>query len=677
MQVFDNQSALGRFVLGPALALGLAALVLVTGCGRTPPEPFWEPTAADSAAIRAIVEARRNLFTTGMAELATGWISPELPGTTAVLLREELISNPFKQRFRADSMEHIFASLPYRISFIATVIDSFMLDSARAGGGRDTYYLADTTATVTIVETIPGRVRFHAYAMTKFLRDTGITKITDFATGYAVGAAGRVIKTTDSGATWQQISTPTNADLNSVCFPLDYLYGYAAGSGGTIIRTTDAGITWQTAATGTSENLNAIFFPFARHKGFAVGDNGTILRSVDFGATWSPRPSGTTERLRSVAFLANARTGIAVGDNGTALRSVDTANVIWTARPTGTTEHLYGVTLLGDNTTAYAVGANGTIIKSTNTGSDWTTLTSGTTNHLRAVTFPTLAIGYVVGDNGTILKTTNSGTSWFTQVSNTTSHLRAVRFPKNQKRGWAFGADGTVVVTTSGGDTWQPVAVGGSITSAWFGAKRETLVVLRYYDSVFTHTDSFNPPLPPERHYIEKPFVAVTTSGCVLKRENGTWQFWKISGGSRFYAPNPADAPYILHVYLSGSQGVDTIFLRPGAGQFGIQRFYELDELPTFRTGDSLRISGTYTNVGDAANYIYLVRDSLDPRSGQITRQFYRRIEFDRGRNIIRFDSLIPPGLYRLYIEHVPVATFWEVDGRYTGTIWGVPLLVK
>jgi len=102
---------------------------------------------------------------------------------------------------------------------------------------------------------------------------------------------------------------------------------------------------------------------------------------------------------------------------------------------------------------------------------------------------------------------------------------------------------------------------------------------------------------------------------------------------------------------VNGPGGTDTIFLRPDTLHFGMQRFYELDSVPTYHAGDSIRFSpAPLTNVGDAADYIYLVRDSLAGDS--IVRLYNRRYEF--ANTWIKFDSLIPPGLYRLYLEHHP-----------------------
>lgn len=663
MKLCSSRSVRTRQAVSLLPVLGIALVALFIGCGTTPPEASWVPGASDTVAIDSVAAANRNLFTTGLVELALGAINTDLPGTADVLLHDELISNPFKQRFRADSMEHIFDPYTLKHTFIAeTNMDSLMRVSAT---GETTWVPpnSETTCTIAFAETIPGVLRFHAYQMTRFLRDTSITAVNNYRIGYMASEQGEVFKTTDAGATWIELASGASVRLNAVSFPLDYFVGCVVGDGGVVRRTTDAGVDWSPGNSGTTENLNAVSFPGTRHLGYAVGDNGTVIKTTDAATTWTALVSGTTENLRSVWF-STVKAGVAVGANGTVLKSSN--GTAWAVQTSGTTANLNAVVILTDNNTVYAAGDNGTIIKSTNGGAAWTTLTSGTSANLLAVAFPIAGLGIAVGDNGTILKTTNSGAAWAVKGAGvTTSTLRSVQFPENSSAGWAVGDNGTVVATTDGGETWSVNAAGTDpFYSVSFGAARDSLVSLPLHDTMFTDTSC----------YVDKAIAATTINGCVLRKQNGAWGFWKISGGGRFYAPTPEDAPYIAQAYVNGPGGTDTIFLRPDTLHFGMQRFYELDSVPTYHAGDSIRFSpAPLTNVGDAADYIYLVRDSLAGDS--IVRLYNRRYEF--ANTWIKFDSLIPPGLYRLYLEHIPVAVFWDLAGRYTGTIWGIPIIVK
>jgi hypothetical protein len=61
--------------------------------------------------------------------------------------------------------------------------------------------------------------------------------------GYAVGDFGTMIKTTDGGSEWLEVSSPSLNRLNSVYFT-DVITGYVVGNYGTILKTTNGGVTF-------------------------------------------------------------------------------------------------------------------------------------------------------------------------------------------------------------------------------------------------------------------------------------------------------------------------------------------------------------------------------------------------------------------------------------------------
>lgn len=140
--------------------LVLAAAALFVGCGRMPEPPFWEPNAEDTAAIKAVIEANKGLFRTAFAETGLVYMDTALSDTNKKRLRREIKDNPYRPRFRVDSLQHVFFTDSYDLKyrFIAT------LDTAKA----------ETTCTVYFAETIPGILKLHAYARTQFLKDTVI-----------------------------------------------------------------------------------------------------------------------------------------------------------------------------------------------------------------------------------------------------------------------------------------------------------------------------------------------------------------------------------------------------------------------------------------------------------------------------------------------------------------------
>jgi hypothetical protein len=100
---------------------------------------------------------------------------------------------------------------------------------------------------------------------------------TDVNTGYAVGTAGKIIKTTDGGQTWVSQTSGTTQTLFSVYF-INSTTGYASGNSGTILKTTDSGVTWTPEVSGTTADLYFIHFVNGS-AGFTSGTGGTIRRT--------------------------------------------------------------------------------------------------------------------------------------------------------------------------------------------------------------------------------------------------------------------------------------------------------------------------------------------------------------------------------------------------------------
>lgn len=138
--------------------------------------------------------------------------------------------------------------------------------------------------------------------------------------GWIVGNAGLILRTTNGGASWTRVlPAPTAVDLQSVSFPRwtgggtppaePYGRGWAVGAGGTIVGSTDFGQTWHTVAA-----FNDHLYGVARRDEFnaiAVGHNNRIVTTIDQAdtAAWQASPSvlpSPFTNLQSVAWPAQA-----------------------------------------------------------------------------------------------------------------------------------------------------------------------------------------------------------------------------------------------------------------------------------------------------------------------------------------------------------------------------------
>src|SRR4051794_13841927 len=114
----------------------------------------------------------------------------------------------------------------------------------------------------------------------------------DTNNGFAVGARGTILKTTDGGNTWEILAGGTEDDLYGASF-VDSTTGTVVGNFGAILRTTDAGSHWTIQRDGMSDVLFGIFFTDANN-GTAVGSDGLILSTTNGGTNWIPQTSGVS-----------------------------------------------------------------------------------------------------------------------------------------------------------------------------------------------------------------------------------------------------------------------------------------------------------------------------------------------------------------------------------------------
>ncbi|MBA3704606.1 MAG: T9SS type A sorting domain-containing protein [Bacteroidetes bacterium] len=131
----------------------------------------------------------------------------------------------------------------------------------------------------------------------------------------------------------------------------------------------------------------------------------------------------------------------------------------WTALTSGTSNNLVGVDAISADT-VFVAGQYGTILKTTNGGATWVTQTSGTSQQFYDIKFINSNVGFAVGDNGAVVKTINGGTNW-TNVSLTSQSMRVVKFI-NSTTGFITGAGSTIFRTTDGGSTWTSISAGAS-----------------------------------------------------------------------------------------------------------------------------------------------------------------------------------------------------------------------
>lgn len=135
--------------------------------------------------------------------------------------------------------------------------------------------------------------------------------------GFAAGQNGLLLKTTNAGADWSQLSDPSNGvDFNAV-HASSSTTAWIAGDGGTIYKTTNGGTSWAEQTSSTSDDLLQLSFSDSSH-GWAVGEGTSLQKTTDGGTTWEDvdvSDLDTSDVILTVSFRGTDDGIIATADN--------------------------------------------------------------------------------------------------------------------------------------------------------------------------------------------------------------------------------------------------------------------------------------------------------------------------------------------------------------------------
>ncbi len=155
---------------------------------------------------------------------------------------------------------------------------------------------------------------------------TGIAAI-DPMKAIVVGSGGLISTTANQGATWTKVSLGTTADLNAIAVTTSggsAGTGWAVGAYGVILKTTDYGQTWHSQSwSDTTVKFTAVSTPDGNTV-WATGNTGSsssiLVYSSDSGASWTIQPTGAYS-VASVYGL-DPSTAWIVGANGAILKTL-------------------------------------------------------------------------------------------------------------------------------------------------------------------------------------------------------------------------------------------------------------------------------------------------------------------------------------------------------------------
>lgn len=261
--------------------------------------------------------------------------------------------------------------------------------------------------------------------------------------GWAVGRQGKIVHTTNAGATWTLQNSSTTNDLNKV-FMVNSTCGYAVGDGGKFIKYNGTG--WTTISISYSQDMFGVYFIDA-NTGWISGDWGRIMMTTDGGATWTTQVNNSmyTNAFRDLHMLS-ATDGWAVGTSGRVLHYNGTSWSNFTNPASGT---LYSVSFSSPSN-GFMTGQNSKVYHYDGTSwSEHSTSLPDNSFHVYGVHTINNSLAYAActpgfGGAGYILK--YNGVSWTTDYNFTgmgSELFTGVHFPSSTK-GYVVGAGGQI-----------------------------------------------------------------------------------------------------------------------------------------------------------------------------------------------------------------------------------------
>jgi photosystem II stability/assembly factor-like uncharacterized protein len=132
--------------------------------------------------------------------------------------------------------------------------------------------------------------------------------------GSNVSYSSRILRTDNSGATWDLINVGNGRDDKKLLFT-DRENGWLVSAAGTIESTTDGGQTWDFVYEPGSGEPRPPLIDIAfrdMNEGWVVGEDGAVLRHTGPATSWDPLPFPTDWNLLGVTFPGCQR-GVLVG----------------------------------------------------------------------------------------------------------------------------------------------------------------------------------------------------------------------------------------------------------------------------------------------------------------------------------------------------------------------------
>ena len=272
-------------------------------------------------------------------------------------------------------------------------------------------------------------------------------------TGWAVGDAGVVIKTTNGGTNWINVANPSpslNPNLWSVA-PIDSNIVYITSGKDLIIKTTNGGLNWDILnyCPDCNSATTGLYF-LNKDTGWFLGTN-KVLRTYDGGKTLDSfyAPWFTNFDI----YFKDINTGIFSGSGRVSKTTDGGMNWFDTQVTNPGSFPMFRKLAVTNNRDVWVSGLDAIIYRSTDFCENWQavdTLNEGI--GIIALDFKNKDTGYIGGGSNKIFITMDGGYNWSVQISdpNNFAFVGSIKFI-NDSVGWYCGGIGNVYKTINGG----------------------------------------------------------------------------------------------------------------------------------------------------------------------------------------------------------------------------------
>jgi photosystem II stability/assembly factor-like uncharacterized protein len=332
-------------------------------------------------------------------------------------------------------------------------------------------------------------------------------------------------------AQWTQVQSGTMSNLKDVHFPTNTI-GYAVGDNRTVLKSVDSGNSWQTVFTDSLLSFTSVFFTSV-DTGYATAGN--LYKTTNAGVSWTEIITDTFGQMGEVYFV-NSNLGFA---SGSLLHKTTDAGITWTSINLNNT---FSSIHFPNDSVGYFIGGPGAadqLYKTIDGGQNFVAITNGFQSIKEATHFLSSDIGYICGWYSDVLaKTIDGGVSWQQVDTIGITQCWDVHFV-NENIGYYIdnsGGNYKISNTIDGGATWtSQLVANGVYLNAFYFVSSNLAIAVGNYGTIYKTNNGGSVGILEEKQIenvtiYPNPFSNLATIKLSQNLKNGTLKIFNFMG---------------------------------------------------------------------------------------------------------------------------------------------------